>query len=507
MRRNLLENATKTLRCKSQNVVKTSTIVTGAINSSQQFAFPNTSNHQSIISTNTLTHASLRSFSTHHRITIQNNDTSKQATSNSFNTMMNTLFVKVKEQDLANIQDPDFKNLLFFDLNSTTPQVMDPKLNPLNQTFTQNGANAYVSTGSGLVDFFYFTVSGVSQRKIHQLLDESWKEEPLKTLKIIFFIRDVRKGKGENSIFYETQRWLALNHPQTFLENLKHIPTTGYWKDLQNILLYLKYGGHERDERPSKYKENPLLRLPSLKAMVEKTQLNLKRNEYYEFYNGCGVKKSGKERKEIRNKVSKEVKDKVTKMMTKENIAEQWNNSIIEHDMLILNPNQVESLKVVYKKATQVIVDLYVEQLKKDREGFKKGVSISLCAKWAPSIKLSADRQLKIGSMIAQKLFPFNEPEGVILSKRNEGLGDKSVTDQQVYSYLARIKYQKLLRDLRKATCVIERFLSEKDYVHIPYERVPSVSMKRNKRNFSKKDGERFGEYLGQVEKGEKKIH
>src|SRR3989338_866032 len=185
MRRNLLENATKTLRCKSHNVVKTST---GAINSSQQFAFPNTYNHQSInstlIQTNTLTHASLRSFSTHHHITMQNNDTSKQATSNSFNTMMNTLFVKVKEQDFTNIQDPDFKNLLFFDLNSTTPQAMDPKLNPLNQTFTQNGANAYVSTGSGLVDFFYFTVSGVSQRKIHQLLDESWKEEPLKTLKI-----------------------------------------------------------------------------------------------------------------------------------------------------------------------------------------------------------------------------------------------------------------------------------------------------------------------------------
>ncbi|EFC39076.1 predicted protein [Naegleria gruberi] len=421
---------------------------------------------------------------------MQNNDTTK---TDAFSNLMDNLFVKVKRHDVSE-HDRTFAK--FYDLDSDEYGYVDPKTDPNNRTVTENGATTFSSSGSNLVDFFYFTVEGISQQKIHKLLDASWREQPLKTLKVIFFIRDIRNGKGENEIFYETQRWLALNHPQTFLENLKNVPTSGYWKDLQNVLLYIRYGGHERDERPNWAKEKNVLlkRLPSEKSLYEKAIFQ-KRRSY----------------RPIKTEEDRRIREKDIANQVKQSFSpnELWNQEVRNTEKLVLTKEESKKLKLVYEKAKDIVVDLYVDQLLKDRENLSKGEvkSLTLCAKWAPTINLSTDRQLGIGKQIAQKLFPFDQPDGIQLTIRKEGKGDKKYTDQQVYRYLANIKYQKLLRDLRKATVTIETFMSSKEWSNIPYERVPSVCMNKKKKLFSLKDNERFVSFLESVKKGEKKIN
>jgi hypothetical protein len=76
------------------------------------------------------------------------------------------------------------------------------------------------------------------------MLNASWKESPLDTLKLIFQARwsnnhdltnhhrDCRGGKGEKKLFYQALFWLGKNHPAVLSKNLPLIPLFGKWKDL-----------------------------------------------------------------------------------------------------------------------------------------------------------------------------------------------------------------------------------------------------------------------------------
>ncbi|KAG2383676.1 hypothetical protein C9374_004347 [Naegleria lovaniensis] len=382
------------------------------------------------------------------------------STSTELNSFLDTLFKKKKT------------NTSFF---SDLLAVEDDSGHSSNWTLTQNGSLAYKSSGSALVDFFYKSVEGISQRGIHQLLSESWQEDPTRTLKVIFFILDIRQGKGEKKIFYECQRWLALHHPKTFLANLKFISKFGYWKDLLNLLSYIRYGGYEMDERPRWFQrqQNHLSRLPSVFGL----------KQFLRYLKRCSYNKT-------------EDKDHISEELTEMDILRHMKNISESRELMEFSAQEKIILRQSYLQAREIIVDLYVDQLRKDKEYMIKksqaqpsqpvGIH-SLCAKWAPSIGRSADKLLDgIGLDIAKKLFPL---------------------DEQVYEYLAKIKYQKeYLAPLRAATPVIETFMAAKRWSEIPYQRVPSVCMHRNKKLFMRRDLERFSEFLGKVVKGEQKI-
>jgi hypothetical protein len=67
------------------------------------------------------------------------------------------------------------------------------------------------------------------------LLENAWAQSPEDTLKVIFYVRDCRGGRGLHDQFYMAVKWLLNNHPDTLLKNLKNIPTYGYWKDFLNL--------------------------------------------------------------------------------------------------------------------------------------------------------------------------------------------------------------------------------------------------------------------------------
>lgn len=67
---------------------------------------------------------------------------------------------------------------------------------------------------------------------IFTLIDNSWENYPLDTLKILYNWRDCRGGKGDRSGFFESIRYLYLKYPEWILKNLQVLPEYGRFLDL-----------------------------------------------------------------------------------------------------------------------------------------------------------------------------------------------------------------------------------------------------------------------------------
>lgn len=107
---------------------------------------------------------------------------------------------------------------------------------------TANGDLANASVGSPILDFF----SGVCRNdkkldeametRIAELMPQCWAEDPLLTLRLLFYKRDCREGAGERRIFELGYRWLLDNYPAHAVANLDNIPEYGSYKDWEKLL-------------------------------------------------------------------------------------------------------------------------------------------------------------------------------------------------------------------------------------------------------------------------------
>lgn len=123
------------------------------------------------------------------------------------------------------------------------------------QTYSENGAIKFDSTGNDFVDQFSKCGSYLEQRPYAQIEKDCqilWEQDPLNCVKFIIYLRTItRKVKlGENST-EEIQRgtglkheaimrmiWLHVNHPVTFWYNLPLFVAVGCWDDIFTMLRY-----------------------------------------------------------------------------------------------------------------------------------------------------------------------------------------------------------------------------------------------------------------------------
>ena len=118
----------------------------------------------------------------------------------------------------------------------------EDRVNSPTEFRTENGALSLGTTHDARVDLFYKTIRGISETKLHEYLRDSWAQSPQDTLRLIFFIRDIRgKGKGEKKIFQQAFRWLMVNHPDAVRHAAKHIPFYACYKDWLEIFLGTRY--------------------------------------------------------------------------------------------------------------------------------------------------------------------------------------------------------------------------------------------------------------------------
>jgi hypothetical protein len=101
-------------------------------------------------------------------------------------------------------------------------------------TLTENGMVTNSSTLNECVNLF-FTIGamrGQDKERLLSTFSKAFNENPLTTLKILFWVRDVRGGAGERQIFRDILKYLVENHPNVVKQNIQAIPHFGRWDDL-----------------------------------------------------------------------------------------------------------------------------------------------------------------------------------------------------------------------------------------------------------------------------------
>lgn len=140
--------------------------------------------------------------------------------------------------------------------------------------------------------------------------------------------------------------------------------------------------------------------------------------------------------------------------------------------------NRFDSLFVLFGTDAEAAMVKYVqEQLASDMVKCQNGQSISLLAKWMPSINTSSEETKALARKFI-KAFGINDA-----------------------------KYRKMLAKLRSKIDVTEVKMCAGEWDKIKYDQVPSKANLNYKEAFLKHDEERRKEFLSKLEKGEVKIN
>ena len=155
-------------------------------------------------------------------------------------------------------------------------------------------------------------------------------------------------------------------------------------------------------------------------------------------------------------------------------VAKTWPESAKKNVGLIPEYGRYDDLMCLMRTSSQkAVVRSIKDQLEEDlaalaqREGGNKNAHISLLAKWLPSINASSPRTRGQARVLC------------------ETLG------------MSKTEYRRILTKLRAAIGITERYLTEKKTDEICYEAVPAGAMLRYRNAFSRRDGRRFLEYIG----------
>lgn len=113
-------------------------------------------------------------------------------------------------------------------------KFMNGLVDATNYITTENGATAYRTSKSDLLDMFALggSMRNRSENDIILMFRKAYAEDPLYALKCLFYLRDCRGGAGERRFFRICIKDLAINMPEVIERNLKYIPFFGRWDDL-----------------------------------------------------------------------------------------------------------------------------------------------------------------------------------------------------------------------------------------------------------------------------------
>ena len=108
----------------------------------------------------------------------------------------------------------------------------------LNESYTENGAVGYRTTGKELLDI-NFSVTSMRRMNEKQIIDKfvrCFYEDKLLAIKWLFYARDAREGIGERRLFRVCMKYLSKEHIEIAKSVLQLIPEYGRWDDLLCLL-------------------------------------------------------------------------------------------------------------------------------------------------------------------------------------------------------------------------------------------------------------------------------
>lgn len=107
-----------------------------------------------------------------------------------------------------------------------------------NETLTENGAIAYKTTESDLLDLFA-VIGALRKRPTTEVIEKfnrAFAEDKLLAMKMLFYARDIRNGLGERKIFRNIVNYLATYQTEIMKKNIDLIPVFGRWDDLYSLV-------------------------------------------------------------------------------------------------------------------------------------------------------------------------------------------------------------------------------------------------------------------------------
>lgn len=117
--------------------------------------------------------------------------------------------------------------------------MVNPLFNAMQvkNTETSNGAITNNTSQDNLLDLFF--LAGACRREteenIRRVLERAFGQDPLKTIKIIFWAGDIREGAGERRFFRIALKWLEDNYRETSDKLVKLVPVFNRWDSLFHL--------------------------------------------------------------------------------------------------------------------------------------------------------------------------------------------------------------------------------------------------------------------------------
>jgi hypothetical protein len=125
---------------------------------------------------------------------------------------------------LKNIQfaDKAVKNGLIAGLSKATSKGL-----------TENGAVTFTESGSANLDFF--AQAGAMRKNPSaalELFKKAFYEDRQTSVRVLFYLRDIRGGQGERKLFRTCLEWLGEQEQDIFEKIISHVPEYGRWDDI-----------------------------------------------------------------------------------------------------------------------------------------------------------------------------------------------------------------------------------------------------------------------------------
>ena len=117
-------------------------------------------------------------------------------------------------------------------------KILDLLKRSSDVTHTENGAKTFSTSRSDCLDLFFKAgaMRNAGEEEIRTAVDRAFAEDADKTMKIIFFARDVRGGLGERRFFRTAMKYLADSHPESVKKNISLISEYGRFDDLISLM-------------------------------------------------------------------------------------------------------------------------------------------------------------------------------------------------------------------------------------------------------------------------------
>lgn len=115
---------------------------------------------------------------------------------------------------------------------------LEVEMNDDNIAYTENGALAFRTSKSAVLDFFSNggALRSRDEASIINVFEKAFAEDPLLATKAMFYFRDVRGGQGERRTFRILLSHLAKTRPEVVRANLPLIAEYGRWDDLYSLI-------------------------------------------------------------------------------------------------------------------------------------------------------------------------------------------------------------------------------------------------------------------------------